>query len=84
MNVVLRFSIGTLMAFLLPACSPTPLETTLPQTMRVASLPTLKSNPPKTLSSNILAAIALERVTGQRVAVMNDADPISNHDRRQN
>jgi len=84
MSVVLRFSIGTLMAFLLPACSPTPLETRLPHTMRVASLPKPKSNPPKTLSSNILAAIALERVTGQRVAIINDVDPITNHDRRQN
>ena len=66
MIVVLRFFLGTLVLLALAACSTKPLETSLPSSMRVSSITGHNDNPPKTLSSDILSAIALERVTGRR------------------
>ena len=63
---VVRFLLGTLFLFALSACSMSPLETSLPNSMRVASTADNTPNRPKTLSSDILSDIALERVTGKR------------------
>ena len=71
MSVVLRFFWGTLVVFLLAACSMSPLETSLPNSMRITSNQDEQINRPKTLSSDILSAIALERVTGRRALEIN-------------
>ncbi|MFT5508282.1 MAG: hypothetical protein ACI89J_001356 [Hyphomicrobiaceae bacterium] len=63
---VLRFLFGTVVLCSLTACSTSPLETSLPNSMRVASKANNAGNRPKTLSSDILSDIALERVTGKR------------------
>ncbi|MFY0613514.1 MAG: hypothetical protein JXQ99_18415 [Hyphomicrobiaceae bacterium] len=82
MTVVLRFLIGTVIVFCLAACSPKPLETSLPNSMRVASLPETQRHRPKTLSSDILIGIAMERVVGKRGFSIDGGEPIENNYRR--
>ncbi len=71
MIVVLRFFLGALVLLALAACSTKPLKTSLASSMRVSSITGHNDNPPKTLSSDILSAIALERVTGRRSDTVN-------------
>ena len=73
MIVVLRILMGTIVVLLLPACSPKPLKTSLPNSMRVASLPEPETTVirPKTLSSDILIGIAMERVMSGRARIKN-------------
>lgn len=63
---VVRLIFGTAILCSLAACSASPLQTSLPSSMRVASSEISRGERPKTLSSDILSQIALERVTGQR------------------
>ena len=70
MSCVLRFFLGTVILFLLAACSMPPLRTSLPDTMRVSSAAIEQRNQPKTMSSDVLSAIALERVTGQEAPLL--------------
>ncbi len=82
MTIVLRFSIGTVIVICFTACSPKPLETSLPNSMRVASLPETQRHRPKTLSSDILIGIAMERVVGKRGFPIDAGEPIANHYQR--
>jgi hypothetical protein len=73
MNYVLRIVWASMVVLALGACSAQPLKTTLPETMKVSNVPVASKNRPKTLSSDILSDIAMERVTGRRPVEWNVA-----------
>lgn len=66
MTAMLRLSMCIFILAALMACSVQPVETSLTSSMQVSSTAGRETTRPKTLSSDILSEIALERVTGRR------------------
>lgn len=65
LNFVLRFALGALLVVALIACSKAPPDTLLRSSVRSASVDEGEKPPRKTMSSDVLTALAMERVTGQ-------------------
>ena len=68
MDYVLCIVGACIVVLALGACSTQPLKTTSPEGMGVLNAPDASNGRPKTLSSDILSDIAMERVTGRRPA----------------
>ena len=72
-TVSLRLLFSLIIVMALAACSTQPAETSLASSVQVSSTSNHQENRPKTLSSDILSEIALERVTGRRPGRSNFA-----------
>ena len=66
MSVLLRVFLGTVVVLSLAGCGGLSNQTSLANSVRVGSLPHDAAAQKKSLSSDVLSAIALERVTGRR------------------
>lgn len=80
MCFVLRFALIGLVFLALTACSKTPPDTLLRSSKRAAPVVEGVSAPRKTMSSDILYAIAMERVTGRPMSSRPKLSAVSRFD----